>query len=98
MISRSTAPLLLLGPALLLGIVALLLHPIPQPVSYHNFADHRAWLGIPNFGDVVSNVPFAVLGLLGLVVLFKPGAASLSSTGERWLYTMMFASLILTAK
>lgn len=40
--------------------------PIPQPQAYLNFADTRTWLGIPNFGDVVSNIPFVVVGVLGL--------------------------------
>ncbi len=40
--------------------------PIPQPQAYLNFVDLRTWLGIPNFGDVVSNIPFVVVGILGL--------------------------------
>ncbi len=51
------------GLAVVMGIVALFLAPIPQPLSYHNFADHRGCLGIPNFGDVISNVPFAIVGI-----------------------------------
>ena len=49
------------------GVVALaFVAPIPQPESYHHFADQRRLLGIPNFWDVVSNLPFAVAGVLGL--------------------------------
>ena len=70
---------------------------IPQPLAYHNFADHRGWLGIPNFGDVASNLPFAVVGVWGLIVLFKPGATKFADPRERWLYVVMFAALILTA-
>ena len=33
------------------------LPPIPQDQAYHQFADHRTLLGIPNFWNVVSNVP-----------------------------------------
>lgn len=40
--------------------------PIVQAQSYHLLADARAIWGIPNFWNVVSNVPFAVVGLLGL--------------------------------
>ncbi len=71
--------------------------PIPQPLAYHNFADHRGWLGIPNFGDVVSNVPFALVGICGLIFLFRPHAGTFSDRRERWLYLVMFAGLILTA-
>ncbi|HYM76629.1 MAG TPA: alkaline phytoceramidase [Candidatus Dormibacteraeota bacterium] len=97
MLSRSKAPLLLIGVALGIGVLALLLPPIPQPLSYHNFADHRGWLGIPNFGDVASNVPFAIVGLWGLIFLFSPGGKRFSDPRERWLYLFMFATLILTA-
>ena len=51
---------LLLVPAIVITAIALLLPAIPQPLAYHNFADHRVWLGIPNFGDVMSNIPFAI--------------------------------------
>lgn len=40
--------------------------PIAQPESYHSFVDHRELVGIPNFWNVVSNLPFAVAGLAGL--------------------------------
>ena len=94
MTSRSKAPLLLIGAAVVVAFVAILLPPIPQPLSYHNFADHRAWLGIPNFGDVTSNLPFAIVGLWGLLIL--PRVYFIDSR-ERLPYTVMFAGLILTA-
>jgi hypothetical protein len=92
-IARSKALLLLLAVAILIAIVALFLPPIPQPLTYHNFADHRAWLGIPNFGDVVSNLAFAIVGVWGLLVLFTPNAAKFADRRERYLYLAMFAGL-----
>jgi hypothetical protein len=97
MISSTKAPWLLLVVAILLAIVGLLLSPIPQPLAYHNFADHREWLGIPNFGDVVSNVPFEIVGLCGLIFLAKPRTRTFLDYREPWLYVVMFAALILTA-
>jgi hypothetical protein len=94
MISRSKAPLLLIGVAVVVAIVAILIPPIPQPLSYHDFADHRGCLGIPNFGDVISNVPFAIVGLWGLFILH---GVRFADSRERLPYTVMFASLILTA-
>ena len=44
----------------------LLLPPIPQDQSYHQFADQRTILGISNFWNVVSNFPFLVVGAAGL--------------------------------
>jgi len=44
----------------------LLLPAIPQDQSYHLFADCRAVAGIPNFWNVVSNIPFIAIGAAGL--------------------------------
>ena len=53
-----------------MGLAALsFVAPIPQDPEYHLFADSRSWLGIPNFGDVMSNVGFAVVGLVGSVMV-----------------------------
>jgi len=58
------ATLLCIGAA----VAALWLHgPIPQDPSYHHFADARDVFSIPNFGNVVSNVPFLFVGLSGLM-------------------------------
>ncbi|MPY23854.1 ceramidase [Shewanella psychropiezotolerans] len=38
---------------------------IAQDRAYHEFADGRSLLLIPNFLDLISNVPFLVIGLLG---------------------------------
>ncbi len=44
----------------------LLLPPVPQDQSYHQFADQRALSVIPNFWNVVSNLPFIAIGAIGL--------------------------------
>ena len=46
--------------------VLLLLPPIPQDQSYHQFADQRTLLGTPHFWNVVSNLPFVAIGAMGL--------------------------------
>jgi hypothetical protein len=47
--------------------LALLAHgPIAQWAGYHAFADRRAAWGIPNAADVLSNLPFALVGLWAL--------------------------------
>jgi Ceramidase len=57
----------------LLGVMAatlaalLLLPPIPQDQSYHQFADQRTLCGTPNFWNVVSNLPFIAIGAAGLL-------------------------------
>ena len=49
----------------LLGLF-LLVPPITQPQDYHRFADQKTLLGIPNFWNVVSNLPFILVGAAGL--------------------------------
>lgn len=39
---------------------------ISQDITYHAFGDHRHLMGISNFWNVLSNLPFVVVGLLGL--------------------------------
>src|SRR5215472_645792 len=60
--NRKGAAFALLAVTISVAIAALIAPRTPQPLSYHHFADQRAALGIPNFGDVVSNLAFAVFG------------------------------------
>ena len=52
--------------AVSLAALFLLVPPVPQSQIYHGFADQRTLLGIPNFWNVVSNLPFVLVGALGL--------------------------------
>jgi hypothetical protein len=38
---------------------------IPQNLDYHHFADERQMIGIPNFWNVLSNLPFVCIGMYG---------------------------------
>lgn len=59
----------LLGGVAFAAIVGTLLVPrFPQDASYHRFADTRTIAGIPNFWNVISNVPFALVGVYGLAL------------------------------
>jgi hypothetical protein len=101
LISTRTVSWLMVLAAAVIAAIAFLLPPIPQPHWYHLFADQRAFLGIPNFNDVVSNLPFAVVGLWGLVFLFQPRGRQdrtpFLDSRERWPYVIVFAGLFLTA-
>jgi len=82
------------------ALVCCMLPRIPQPLSYHHFADRRSLLGIPNFGDVVSNLPFAVIGLWGLVFLRRSNSnpdGHFIDRREQWPYLFVFLGLLLTA-
>jgi hypothetical protein len=48
----------------LIGLM--LLPPFLQDQHYHQFADQRDLFGIPHFWNVVSNLPFVVIGAAGL--------------------------------
>jgi hypothetical protein len=52
--------------AVSLAALFLLVPPVPQSQIYHGFADQRTLLGVPNFWNVVSNLPFILVGALGL--------------------------------
>jgi hypothetical protein len=56
----------LLGITLLACFAMLFVPAIPQDPAYHQFADARGFSGIPNFGDVISNLPFLFIGIAGL--------------------------------
>ena len=47
--------------------------PLPQPLSYHRMADQRDWLGIPNFLNVVTNLPLSLAGGAGFAFLAADG-------------------------
>jgi hypothetical protein len=80
-------------------ILAAALAPrVPQPQSYHQFADQRTWLGTPNFGDVASNFLFALVGIWGLwFLLNERGRRQFLDQRERWPYALGFFGLFLTA-
>ena len=87
-----------------LGIVALgftfCLPPIPQDQGYHAFADDRTMLGVPNFLNVASNLPFVVVGVLGLGLLLRHDAVRpdgpILERAERWPLLVLFAGILLT--
>lgn len=43
--------------------------PIKQDLGYHQFADQRTRFSIQNFINVISNIPFMLIGLLGILHL-----------------------------
>jgi hypothetical protein len=70
----TAGPLAWLAALALLAAFALVAHgPIAQPASYHAFADARelvvAGFALPHFMDVLTNLPFLIVGALGLRTL-----------------------------
>jgi hypothetical protein len=101
MISRRLGLRILLVVTIAILVVDPMLPRIPQPQSYHAFADQRSFLGVPHFNDVVSNVPFAIFGLWGLVFLLRYNPGELRKhfldRRERWFYVIISIGLFLTA-
>lgn len=65
--AKGNGPLVVFLGLMAASLAALpLLPPIPQDQSYHQFADTRTVLGIPNVWNVVSNLPFIAVGAVGL--------------------------------
>jgi hypothetical protein len=81
---RSHAPWLA-ATALAAGFLAA--GPIPQAAHYHAFADVRALGGLPNAADVLSNLGFLLVGLVGLMLPARREPA----------YAMLCAALVATA-
>ena len=91
---------ILLAAALAIIAGSLLFPRIPQDPAYHNFADHRGLLGVPNFFDVASNLFFLFVGLAGMrfVYAMPLGASSpFSDSVNRWSYFIFFVAVGSTA-
>lgn len=69
--------------------------PIAQYTAYHQFADQRMLLGIPNFWDVVSNLPMFLLGAWMLwttlrTLTYRPDFAT------RWIPVVLSIGVLMT--
>jgi hypothetical protein len=69
---RQSAGRVCLAAIALILVVWTLAPAIPQDQSYHQFADRRPWLGLPNAADVLSNLAFAIVGVVGVARLLSP--------------------------
>jgi len=79
------------------GIIGMLMiEPIAQDLSYHQFSDQRTILGIPNFWNVVSNLPFLLAGVMGLFCLLDPGRIKFI-TEIKSAYLLFFAAVALVS-
>src|SRR4051794_14341073 len=89
--------------AILLGVTAtvfitvfVFVAPIPQPLAYHQFADDRTLAEIPRALNVLSNVGFLIVGLLGLQYLLANAQKGFARPAERWPYIILFIGITLT--
>jgi len=80
--------------AILVSSIILTQGPIPQDPAYHAFADRRSLYSIPNFWNVISNIPILIAGLTGFVLTttkkYSGGLPSLKLH-----YSLFFAGAVL---
>lgn len=86
--------LLLVSGSLLL--LVFLRGPIPQDLQYHQFADKASGAGIANVWNVLSNVPFFIIGLVGMIGV-KQHDAIIGEAGVGQIARVFFIGLIATA-
>ena len=67
-----------------------LVEPIPQNLEYHHFADTRKILGIANFLNVISNLPFLLVGIAGIKYVF-----AIRENKTAWSWLILFTSILL---
>ena len=75
--------------------VFLFVAPIPQDANYHNFADGRTILQVNNFWNVLSNLPFFMVGVWGLFKLYTHRLTLLEPM--KLGYTLLFVGVTLVA-
>jgi len=87
--------LALISITLLLVIVVLASDPVPQDPGYHDFADQRTVLGMPNAYNVLSNELFVFIGAWGAAFTLQ-FLRSGSNTVLMIQYFLFFAGVFLT--
>jgi hypothetical protein len=87
--------ILLLGVGLVIVIAAALVDPVAQDPLYHVFADQRPMAGIPNFMNVMSNLPFLIVGILGWRIIASNTETVTPTTRLAWF--VFFFGIALTA-
>lgn len=93
-LSFSTRVLIVIAVAAGCAFGLMLMPAIPQQQAYHHFADRRALLGVPNFADTASNLPFLVVGVLGMAAIVR-GRVRFIDRRERWSYLIFFVGVAL---
>lgn len=76
--------------------IAALTGPVAQSNDYHNFADQRMLRGLPNFWNVLSNLPFALFSLMGLYTVSMVPSTS-GRICPRNAYSIFFSGALLVA-
>ena len=76
-------------------VAAFFVGPIAQDPAYHMFVDQRRFLSIANTLNVMSNLPFVIVGVAGLLFIKRHGKSVAPHTRGAWI--VFFAGIFLTA-
>jgi len=90
---------LMLAVTLVASIGIFFVPAISQDPAYHLFVDHRHILGVDNFWNVASNLPFITLGVSGLVLTFAVKARQawgMIGRESTSLFVTFFVGILLT--
>ena len=87
-----------LAAVFILLLAAALLGPsVAQSAHYHAFADQRSWGGLPHAMDVISNLPFALWGMVGIWALLGAVRERAVSAAAAAMAGLFFGGLWVTA-
>lgn len=75
-------------------VILLLSDPVAQDPGYHQFSDSRTLWHIPNFWNVLSNIPFSLVGIWGSIQLREPNQLVIVRE-NRLAYSLFSTSLLL---
>jgi len=91
-ISLSNRGLILVALTILVTVGVWMAGAIPESGVYHDFADKRYLWGIPHFLNVISNLPFIIAGIMGLITVRKAAVPEPLSL----IYAVLFTGVWLT--
>ena len=81
------------GILLVIVILCIFSDPVPQDPLYHHFVDQRMLLGTPHALNVLSNIAYLLVGILGCTLI---GKRRDSVKGINMLYFVFFIGVLLT--
>jgi Ceramidase len=77
----------------IVAVVAIIfVKPILQSQEYHSFADQSTFFWIPNFWNVISNLPFVIIGSIGILKVFN----SIKNSPLKQSFVWFFIGILLT--
>jgi hypothetical protein len=97
MMSNRQRHIMLLSETAMAVALFAMVPPIAQPANYHQFADAHSIFGIPRALNVLSNLPFLIVGCAGIFYLFSNDPSHLFiQRRERRPYAILFTGVVLT--